>query len=473
MPSKGIDCYFYVAVEGCQIEFSVPGTTICKDQLRQFGQDHLEVDKKEISGAFNFSGTFSFQVTHNGNQIAEESIVINVITGNLENGNLRSMENTQSVMTEEAIVTYGFYDAPDAITHQGCAGLPKSDQCWVSVGPNYSSWMGQIAPPGSPQAEKPFSKFMLPAAHDVGMNSMQNSEMVLQSDALIEVLTKINPIFAKVAGMMTREAAKAIAPNIVKGLALTQKDTLPTILSIGVRYFEFRPAYLHNEIRHCTGIPDELYFMHSAIPGMSYAQFLRELVDFLVQHPDEIAVVQLRWDGVPGECAHPSDEDMNNYLQNALNTTNGAIAHGTLDDMLTKSTAELRAEQKRLILFVNSDSFSTYTDAGNATINGDSIIDEFNTLSPEKQNGHPFTNLQCQATATNIPEVVAFSVLNTNASSSCLLGTKPVCDSKTLPWIQREGRRLVDGILVVVMNDFCDAGTSDVCVEWSRRRLEG
>lgn len=141
--------------------------------------------------------------------------------------------------------------------------------------------------------------------------------------------------------------------------------------------------------------------------------------------------------------------------------------------MLTKSTSQLRAEQKRLILFVNSDSFSTYTDEGNATINGDSIINEFNNLSPERQGGHPFTNLQCQATATNIPDVVVFSVLNTNASSSCLLGTKPICDSKTLPWIQREGGRLIDGQLVVVMNDFCDGATSDVCIEWSRRRLEG
>jgi hypothetical protein len=161
---------------------------------------------------------------------------------------------------------------------------------------------------------------------------------------------------------------------------------------------------------------------------------------------------------------------MNNHLNNILAASSGTIQHGTLDDMLQKTTSQLRSESKRLILFVNSDSFSTYTDEANATINGDSLLAEFNNISPERQTG-AFTNLQCQATATNIPDVVAFSVLNTNASSSCLLATKPICDSKLLPWIQRESGRLVDGKLVVVMNDFVDGATADVCVEWSRKRL--
>ncbi|EPE29526.1 PLC-like phosphodiesterase [Glarea lozoyensis ATCC 20868] len=470
MPSKGVQCYSYVGVPGCAIEFSVPGSVIRKDGLRQFGNDHLEVDKRHINGTFKFSGTFSFKVSQNGNQIAHQQIEINTMTGNIEGGTLNQMGNTQSIIAGDVIITYGFYDAPDAV--QGRAGLPTSDQCWVCVSPNYSSWMGQLAPGGSPQADKPFSKWMLPAAHDIGMNSMQNSIAVLHSDALIEVMKRINPVVAKIAGMMTREAAKAIAPAIIEGLAITQKDTVPMILSIGARYFEFRPAYLHNEIRDTAGIPNDLYFQHSAIPGMAYAQFLREVVDFLIQHPEEIVVVQLRWDGVPAECARPNDEDMLNHLNAALAASNGSIQHGSLDDMLNKTTTQLRSESKRLILFVNSDSFSTYTDEGNATINGDSLIAEFNKISPERQSGHAFTNLQCQATATNIMDVVVFSILNTNASSSCLLATKPICDSKTLPWIQKEAGRLIDGQLVVVMNDFVDGATADVCVEWSRRRLE-
>jgi len=96
------------------------------------------------------------------------------------------------------------------------------------------------------------------------MNSMQSSNALLLSTALVDVLTSINPVFAKIAGTMSHAAAKAMAPAIIAGLAITQKDTLSTILSIGARYFEFRPAFLHKAIRGNAAIPDVLYFSHSA-----------------------------------------------------------------------------------------------------------------------------------------------------------------------------------------------------------------
>jgi hypothetical protein len=229
---------------------------------------------------------------------------------------------------------------------------------------------------------------------------------------------------------------------------------------------------LHKDIRPDHPIPDVLYFSHSAIPGMAYAQFLHDTVSFLASHPDEIVVVQLRWDGVPAECAHPTDQDLANYLNDALNTSNGAVAAGSLDDMLHLTIQELRDQRKRLILFMPADSYSTYTDKGNATLNGDSIIDEFNLLTAQLQAGKPFTNIQCQATASNIPDAVAYSVLAANADSSCLLSTKAICDSKTLPWIVQNAQRLDPGELVVVMNDFVDGATADVAIDWSRKRLE-
>ncbi len=468
MPSKGIQIYSYIGVRGCEIEFSVPGQTLTRNQFRVFSDDHLEVDKDKIKkGPFNFWGTFSFTVKRNGNQISQESVEINALTGNLGGGSMKSMANQGSLVTNDVIIAYGFYDAGS-----GVAGLPKSDQCYVTISPNYSGWQEQLAPSGSPQASKPFKKLFLPAAHDIGMNSMQMADAVITSDALVEVMIKINPIFAKLAGMMTHEAVMHIAPNIVEGLAITQKDVLSTILSIGARYFEFRPAYLHSAIRADHPIPDVLYFSHSAIPGMPYEQFLHDVVAFLMANPQEIVVTQLRWDGVPAECEHPSDQDLANYMKNALSASNGSIVQGSVDDMLNLSIQQLRDQRKRFILFGSVDSFSTYTDAGNATLTGDSIVAEFNNITPQSQAGKPFTNLQCQATATNIPEAVVYSVLAANADNSCLLATKPICDSKTLPWIRANAGRLDGGELVVVMNDFFDGATADVCVEWSRKRLE-
>lgn len=124
-------------------------------------------------------------------------------------------------------------------------------------------------------------------------------------------------------------------------------------------------------------------------------------------------------------------------------------------------------------MLVNVDSISTYTDAGNATLNGDSIVTGFGqVLHPACCGGRGFINIQCQATASNIPKAVVYSVVEARASSSCLLATKPICDSKTLPWVRdRALGACGDNDLVVVMNDFFDGATADVAVQLSRQRV--
>jgi hypothetical protein len=41
-----------------------------------------------------------------------------------------------------------------------------------------------------------------------------------------------------------------------------------------------------------------------------------------------------------------------------------------------------------------------------------------------------------------------------------------------LLWIIANAGRLIDGELVVAINDFFDGAIADVAIEWSRRRLE-
>jgi len=86
MPSKGVQIYSYIAVPGAQIELSVPGQTITRDEQRVFHQDRLEIDKRNLQGTFNFTGTFQFRVIHNGQEIAKESVDVNTMTGGLESG---------------------------------------------------------------------------------------------------------------------------------------------------------------------------------------------------------------------------------------------------------------------------------------------------------------------------------------------------------------------------------------------------
>ena len=148
------------------------------------------------------------------------------------------------------------------------------------------------------------------------------------------------------------------------------------------------------------------------------------------------------------------------------------LVAGTLGD-LNSSISQLRQDRKRLIVFASANSLSTYTDEGYATLNGDSIVGAFSSLlTPQNAAGKAFVNIQCQATASNIPRAVAYSVLSASASTSCLLATKAICDSKTLPWVRDNALRACgDQELIVVMNDFLDGATADVCVELSRSRL--
>ena len=304
---------------------------------------------------------------------------------------------------------------------------------------------------------------------------METPDSVIQKAGapFVNIMKQSSNAFNKLADNATEGIIAAIAPNIVSGLAVTQKDKLDVVLTIGARYFEFRPAHIHEELRKYNCVPDVLYFTHGPIPGMQYDAFLHDIVAFLMAHPTEIVVAQLRWDGVPAQCAHPSDGELNNSMHQALQQANGAINAGNLDDLQRESIESLRNSGKRLILLNSVDSFSTYTDAGNATLNGDSIVQEYENMNTDQQNGKAFTNIQCQATATNIRDVVIYSALDASVSNSCLMATKPICDSKTLPWIRQNALdKLRADQLVVIMNDFFDGATADVGIGLSEKRLD-
>lgn len=477
MPSKGVQTYTYIAVPGCSIEISVPGQTVVKNELHQFWNSDLEVESDKIHSFLDKTGRFTFKVLHDGRLVTEQWVEVNALTGGVGEGTMTTIANTHSIIHPDprVIVSYGFYEAG-----QGHGILPGRHQCYITVTPNYSDWLGRVAPVGSRQKDQPFRRLIIASAHDVGMNSMQNCAAVLKhaGGAVVRTLVaneeKYAQALSEIADKVSGPAVALMAPNIVSSLAITQKDPLPTILALGARYFEFRPAHCHNQVRQY--LPDKLYFQHSAIPGMAYDNFLTEVVRFLVDHPTEIIVVQLRWDGVPEECEKPDDKQQNEYLQAALRQFEGHEHHvlaGDLADLHNMTIGDMRRNRKRLIMLVSVDSVSTYTDAGNATLNGDSIVNGFGTvLHPNCCGGRGFINIQCQATASNIPKAVVYSVLEASASTSCLLATKPVCDSKTLPWVRNNALRSCgNNDLVVIMNDFFDGATADVALELSRERL--
>jgi hypothetical protein len=452
MPSKGVKCYAYIAVPGVEIEFSVPKQSTTKRDQQQYITDHLEVDSKNLS-TFKFTGRFEFKVRRDGRQLANQWVDINVLTGNLENGTMNNLEQTTSIFVEDLIVVYCFYDAGP-----GAAGLPKQHQCCVTVTRNYENWMRDAIPPNTQRADKPLSKCVLPSSHDIGMNSMQTAQTLLQNagtGVIKEVLGRSLPGALDVINKVSDGGVNLIAPDIIRALAITQKDSLDTILKIGARYFEFRPAKCHREMIKIGTLEDTWYFQHGAVPGMMYKQFLHDIVQFLSDHHDEIVIVQHRWDGVPAECPQPNDDDLRNVLNDVLQGKD--IQVGNHDDMMHKSIKDLRNERRRLIITRDVDQVSNYDDVANATLDGDSMVAKLNDMSRDPPRGHPITLLQCQATATNIRDVIITSVLDSDVSTSPILATKPICDSKILSLLRGEtGKSFCkEGGVVVLLIELC------------------
>ncbi|KAF2274706.1 PLC-like phosphodiesterase [Westerdykella ornata] len=468
MPSKGVKCYAYIAAPNVEIEFSVPKQSVTQRDQKRFTIDHLEVDAKNL-GPFKLTGRFSFKVRRNGQDLTEQWIDINCLTGALGDGTMNNMDQTPSIFVEDLVITYGFYDAGP-----GQAGLPRQHQCYVTVTRNNQDWMRELAPPGSPQADKPFHRLVLPCPHDVGMNSMQTSLAIIQragTGTIKEIMGQSLPGALAVLNKVADTAVGHIAPDIVRALAITQKDTLDTMLKIGARYFEFRPAKCHRLMQRVSPLEDTLYFQHGAIPGMLYKEFLTGVVGFLKERRDEIVVVQNRWDGVPGDCPRGTDEEMRAVLDEVLRDSDLQV--GNLDDMQRMSIQDLRNERKRLIITRDVNQVSNYDDAASATLNGDTIVAKLTEMSRDPPKGHPIVLLQCQATSTNIRDVIVASVMDSDVSTSPLLATKGICDAKILPLLSGEtGKNLVrEEGLVVLMNDFIDGGTVDVAISLCRDRL--
>jgi hypothetical protein len=78
MPSKGVEVYCYICVEGVQVDFTVPGQTISKNSLNEWTSDHLEVEKSKLHGAFTVTGTFSFNVKHNGQEVTNQTADVGI-----------------------------------------------------------------------------------------------------------------------------------------------------------------------------------------------------------------------------------------------------------------------------------------------------------------------------------------------------------------------------------------------------------
>lgn len=483
MPSKGLSIYSYISPHLTQhqynVEFSVPGPDgiIVNGVNDNFTVKSLEMESKHIHGIANYTGKFQWRVLRDGEEVASAYNMINTFTGNLEGGKMISTQHFSPVILDNSIVTYGFYDAG-----HGEAGLTNRDQCYVTVCPlENRSWMGNIAPPGSPEADLPFSRFVLPAPHDNGMNTMENASAVLKgvSPSHMPYLKELFP-HLQFFNHLPDTAIAHMLPNIVYGTSVTQKKPISTMLDLGARYFEFRPARLLPLFQEISSLPNQFYFQHACIPGLPFVDFLNAQVQFLDANPTEIVVIHIRYDNIPAACAKPTDAELNDLLTTAFSQARNENQSNPLTWTADPSAfhtpiSTLRQNNTRLILLHMANKYDSWSAHSYATLSSTPIIASFENMSTDDQlKSIPSapTILQCQATSQSIREVLVYSVVASNAATSCLTSTKAMGDMRTLPWIKEHvNKRLRAERTVVVMNDFIDGATCDTCIEVSKERL--
>src|SRR5271170_8078886 len=388
MPSKGLSVYSYVSPKfpngQYSVEFSVPGPngTITNTARDNFTVKSLEMESHNIPGLRKFDGRFQWRVLKDGQEVASASNIINTLTGNLAGGSMISTQHFAPITESDAIITYGFYDAG-----HGEAGLPDRDQCYVTICPRSNeSWMGEVAPPGSSEASLPFSRFVLPAPHDNGMNSMQNADAVLQGVTLshIPYLRSILP-HLKFFDHLPDDALVHMLPNIVYAVSVTQKKPITTMLELGARYFEFRPAELLPTFQKFSRLPNKFYFQHACIPGLAFDEFLEDQVEFLDNHPTEIVTIHIRYDNIVKGCKKPTDDEIADMLPEAgAKATNSPLIWGWRECFST-AIEELRRTGTRIIIVILAEKYDSWTAAAYATLHTESIIDRFKSMTTEGQ----------------------------------------------------------------------------------------
>lgn len=93
--------------------------------------------------------------------------------------------------------------------------------------------MGIVAPNNTAAAKQPFSTFVLAAAHDAGMNTMDGIRIVTGGTVLPIFLAGLS-VLLPIPGIASLLHSKA--SNIMVDLAMTQKDSFTSMLDNGVRW---------------------------------------------------------------------------------------------------------------------------------------------------------------------------------------------------------------------------------------------
>jgi len=376
MPSKGIDYYAYLSKNPFNITFSKPTDggkkteKIPLSKINSMLNGNLQINESDVKPLKK--GRYKWAAQSGNTPLFEGYAEIDPLLGILGESNMDVMLNTPSIINSDYTLSYGFY----------CSGpsenpLMNQDQSYVYLTDNYSTWMSDLVNAEPALLGQPFSVFALPGAHDCGMFDTTEVEKILNNPIFKELLSKL-------LGDIIATLTESVLLRAVINLAFTQKDTIPTMLNLGTRYFDFRPGYCYEKIAH------GIFHQHTFIPGVSYQTFLNDVLTWLNEHPSEFVVVSANFQGFASGSMKPSVETLNSMVVNAqAYTGTHNIAIGDKSDLNTSIESLLQAN-KRLIFLNQIDAsndaskYDSYKENLYTTTDAKNILTALNDMQKNK-----------------------------------------------------------------------------------------
>jgi hypothetical protein len=468
--SKGVDSYAYLDANGqFSVIISKPEKRAERTYCLPIGQPgrierrNLQIETGDIPLTWA-TGRYRWEARKGDKLLATRFAEISPRSGNLGETDIGDMLKTPSQFGPDWAVSYGFYDSGSG----AISGLTNQDQSYIYVTRNQSNWMGDLAQSlGSAFTDKPFCTLALPGSHDAGMFDARTLGELIESKATSSsfIASLGNAFGSFIAGL----AAPAIKPAAIN-LAMTQKDNITDQLKLGVRYFDFRPG-------RCVVAYPGIYHQHGIIPGYGYQKFLEDVLNFLKDHPSEIVVVSLNFDGFK-KSMRPGLSELENILSDARKRTGTQQSNvvGNKKDLQT-SYKGLVAANKRL-LFLNqvgaaddATKYDSYND-DYKSVSVDPILKALKGMTFSGQFDNDYTVLQLQGTATGLPGASFAGVVTLSNASSPLLSTKAAFDTETYPWLKENvTRKLSTEKLIVFLNDFVDNALVSTAIAVTKQRV--
>lgn len=448
--SKGIDYFVYVQGEDNTIKVIARG---CDDKLYQqtpqVVSEHVEINSKNLDKMAGYistekSGRFSFTFKCGDDEVYRY-VEINPYTGSIADSNIEDFLNTQSIITTNYALSYGFYDA----------GISGSNQAYMYLTENFSNWMGKLVERNQEFKTQPFSLFVLPGSHDAGMFI----------DVIDETVQAVSGLQKTIVEELGWNVSSKLSSRLLRNLSLTQKESISNQLLLGTRYFDFRPG--HN----AWDSKSPLYHQHFVVPGCSLSSFIQQIVEFLNTHTSEVVVVGLSSDGFSFDSMKPREDVVMRLIKDAVDGYQSSIQLSTEVDDLEKSYEELLNINCRLIVLWKPEFKDSYSDDAYQTKDVRSIktaLDE--TLSSADKNQPLMLQLQGTANGRYFDDIRSF-ITNSDASS-LLMSTKGQFDQTTYRWLsQLDVSKLPTKKTVVCLNDFVENGLVSRCQKLSKQRF--